>query len=107
MEEILLQLGQTIKAARRAAGVTQEELAEKVDITSRFLMGIENEGRNPSFLVLHGISQLLNIPPENFFNSENAITENEKEQLIRLLSQCDERDIRVLTATAKGLIESK
>lgn len=107
MEQILLQFGQTIKAARQAAGVTQEALAEKVDITSRFLMGIENEGRNPSFLVLYGISQFLNIPPENYFNSEDAITENEKEQLIRLLSQCDERDIRVLTATAKELIESK
>ncbi|MEG0586250.1 MAG: helix-turn-helix transcriptional regulator, partial [Christensenellaceae bacterium] len=99
--------GKTIKAARQAAGVTQEELAEKVDITSRFLMGIENEGRNPSYLVLYKISKLLNIPPENFFNFEDATTENEKEQLIRLLSQCDERDIRVLTAAAKELIESK
>lgn len=107
MEQILLQLGQTIKEARQAADLMQELLSEKVDITSRFVMGIENEGRNPSFTVLCKIVHLLNISPNKIFYSEDTNTENEKEQLIRLLSQCDERDIRVLTATAKELIESK
>lgn len=107
MEQILLQLGQTIKEARQAADLTQEMLSEKVGITSRFVMGIENEGRNPSFTVLHKIVCLLNISPDKIFYPEDANTETEKERLIRLLSQCDERDIRVLTATAKELIESK
>lgn len=44
MEEILLQLGQTIKEARRAADLTQEQLSERVDISNRFVMGIESIG---------------------------------------------------------------
>lgn len=107
MEPVLFHLGKTVKETRKAASLTQEELAQKVNITNRFLMGIENEGRNLSFTVLCKIVRLLNISPNKIFYPEDANTENEKEKLIRLLSQCDERDIRVLTATAKELIESK
>lgn len=52
MDELLKTFGQTIKAARQAAGLTQEELAEQVGITTRYIMAIENENRclaNTSF----------------------------------------------------------
>ena len=42
MENILKQLGQIIKKARQAAELTQEELAEHVGITARYIMAIEN-----------------------------------------------------------------
>lgn len=39
-------LGYIIKAARENAGITIEALANKVDITERYLYRIENEGKN-------------------------------------------------------------
>ena len=46
-------LGHIIKAARENAGITIEALANKVDITERYLYRIENEGQKTSFHVLH------------------------------------------------------
>ena len=45
-------LGQIIKDARQAVGLTQDELAEQTGITTRYIMAIENESRQPSMKVL-------------------------------------------------------
>ena len=42
-------LGCIIKMARENAGITIEALANRVDITERYLYRIENEGKKPSF----------------------------------------------------------
>lgn len=107
MEAILNQLGTTIKKARISANLTQDELAEQVGITGRYIMALENEHKQPSFEVLCKIILTLNIPADNIFYPENQYTENEKEQLLRLLSQCDERDLKIITATVRAMLESK
>lgn len=107
MEAILNQLGTTIKKARISANLTQDELAEQVGITGRYIMVLENEHKQPSFEVLCKIILTLNIPADNIFYPENQYTENEKEQLLRLLSQCDERDLKIITATVRAMLESK
>jgi len=45
-------LGDIIKSARQKADITIEELANRVNITERYLYRIENEGKKPSFDVL-------------------------------------------------------
>ena len=52
MEVILNNLGATIKQARLSANLTQDELAEQVGITGRYIMALENEHKQPSFEVL-------------------------------------------------------
>lgn len=107
MEVILNSLGATIKQARLSANLTQDELAEQIGITGRYIMALENEHKHPSFEVLCKIILTLNIPADNIFYPESQNTENEKEQLIRLLSRCDERDLKIITATLKAVLESK
>ncbi len=107
MENILNDLGQTIKLARQAANLTQDGLAERIGITGRYVMALENERKQPSFEVLCKLIHTLAISPEQIFYPANAKTENEKEQLLRLLALCDEREFSVVVATAKALVESK
>ena len=45
-------MGPIFKEYREKAERTQEEVAEKVGITMRFLMALENENRRPSIDVL-------------------------------------------------------
>ena len=49
-------LGEILKTARMRADITMETLAERVDITERYLYRIENEGKKPSFDVLYNSS---------------------------------------------------
>ncbi len=56
-------LGKRIKKLRLKAGLTQEELAERVRI-SRAYMGYVEQGRNtPSLEVLQKIAKALKISP--------------------------------------------
>ena len=44
-------LGDVIKAARQKSGLTIEELANRLDISERYLYRIENEDKKPSYEV--------------------------------------------------------
>ena len=54
-------LGSILKAAREKVGITIEALAERAEITERYLYRIENEGKKPSFDVLYKLIRELSI----------------------------------------------
>ena len=99
-------LGHIIKTARENAGITIEALANKVDITERYLYRIENEGKKPSFDVLHKLVRELNISADSIFYPEKPSKDSEVENLLRMLSACDERSLEIVKATAKALIDT-
>lgn len=87
-------------------GILIEALANKVDITERYLYRIENEGKKPSFDVLHKLVRELNISADSIFYPEKPSKDSEVENLLRMLSACDERSLEVVKATAKALIDT-
>lgn len=98
--------GTIIKAARERAGMTIESLANKVDITERYLYRIENEGKKPSFDVLYKLIHELSISSDSIFYPEKPSKDSEIETLLRMLSDCDNRSLEVVKATVKALIET-
>lgn len=107
MEVIVTHLGKTIKRARQSARLTQDELSERVGVSTRYIMGLENEKKLPSFKVFCKLVQALDISVESIFYPARTCTENEAAELHRLLLQCDSRDITVLTDTARSLLKNK
>ena len=99
-------LGEILKTARMRADITMETLAERVDITERYLYRIENEGKKPSFDVLHKLVRELNISADSIFYPEKPSKDSEVENLLRMLSACDERSLAVVKATVKALIDT-
>lgn len=43
--------GQAIKAARKAKGISRNQLADKLNIAPRYLANIENKGQHPSLQI--------------------------------------------------------
>lgn len=103
-----IKLGAAIKAARKRLGLTQAELADRLDISVRYLQTIENEKQTPSYKMLEQILNCLEIPANSIFEyTEDEITP-EKQRLLYLISnKCDSSDIPVLLATAEALINRK
>lgn len=99
-------LGDIIKSARQQNGITIETLADKVSITERYLYRIENEGKKPSYDVLYKLIRELSISPDSIFYPEKPAKDSEIENLLRILSECDERSLKVIKATAKALIDT-
>jgi transcriptional regulator with XRE-family HTH domain len=100
-------LGGIIKVARKAKRLTREQLAERIHITPRYLMSIENENQKPSYAILFQLIRELEISADTIFFPENKSTNTEIEQLIRLLHLCDKRDLRIATIMVKALLETK
>ena len=107
MDDLLNTFGQTIKTARQAAGLTQEELAEQVGITTRYIMAIENENKQPSMKVLTKIIRALKISADTIFFPETQHIDKKKGNLIHMIHLCDERDLQVAEATIKALLDTK
>ena len=99
-------LGDIIKAARQKSGLTIEELANRLDITERYLYRIENQGKKPSFDILYKLIRELGISSDLIFYPERSDQDSEIEDLIRRLYNCDERSLEVIKATAIALIDT-
>ncbi len=60
-ENILARLGVGIRAARKAAGLSQEEFADAAGIDRSHMGKIERGERNLTLLNLHRIARALNL----------------------------------------------
>lgn len=61
MEKEWAELGQAIRARRRAAGLSQEELAERSGTHWTYISEIENNRRNPSVELVRRIAAGLGL----------------------------------------------
>ncbi len=88
------QLGEAIRMARMKKGMTQEQLAERLDITPVHLKNIEGSRRKPSVPLLFQMMELLDFSVdalvfpqregERIIHAE-GLTQREIEALIRLV----------------------
>lgn len=100
-------LGEIIKDARTKADMTVEELANRVGISERFIYRIENEGKKPSYEILYKLIRELAIAPDQIFFPEKQVEDSEKETIVRMLHNCDERSMKIIKATIKAALESQ
>lgn len=88
----LLSLGNRIRAERQRRGITQEKLAERVDISTNFMSLIEN-GRNMSVETLVKIADALGVTVDyllndTLFSPKDTISE----QIVQSLSELNENE---------------
>ena len=107
MHQVSDKLGTVIKNARLAKQLTQKQLAKRLSITSHYLMSIENRHQIPSCDLLFRVIRELQISADTIFYPEYEQNHPAVEKLKRLLIQCDEKDVNVITATLQSLLENK
>ena len=100
--------GQAIKRARNDKRWTREQLGGMLGISPRYLVDIENEGQHPSLQVLYELVSLFDISVDQFFfPSSTKSKTTSRRQLEAMLDSMDEKDIIIMTGTAKAVHESK
>ena len=72
METIYRTMGNRIRVERRRLKLTQEELAEKADISPNFLGHIERGTKRPTLNTLKKIADVLQIPMGALFATETT-----------------------------------
>lgn len=100
-------LGQAIKSARIAAGMTREQLGSKLNLAPRYIVSIENEGQHPSLQVLNELVTLFNISVDQFIFEKQPERSTLRRQVDGLIDSISERDLPIIEATARGIIETR
>ena len=62
-----IRFGKNLRAVRLSRGWTQEQLAEKVNVSLNFLNMIERGERAPSFDNLERLAKVLRVPVHELF----------------------------------------
>ena len=106
MSEIKKKFGKKIKYYRELRGLTQEELAEKLDFNCRSLSFIECGTNFVTAETLDKICKILEITPKQLFDFEYYIknTEDIKKELFSLIDRNTEK-IPDVYKIVKGFLE--
>ena len=91
-------MGRVIRNARESKLLTQAELAEKIDVSLRTIIAVENGKRNPTYEVLNRLVHALNIPGDLVFRPS---TTAEQAQFIREYLNAPEQGQRIVMESAR------
>ena len=101
--------GVILKTLRRAAGLTQTELAKRLNISRSSVSNYENGEREPSIDILKVISAYFSVPVDYLLGRNESLEENseydKKEDIHLILKRIDSKgnniDIRGISLSKK------
>lgn len=104
-------LGETVKKARIEKGLSQEQLAELLDCSTRHIMGIENEVKKPGYQRLFRLIRELNIDANSIFYPDARMQSTDNELLIHkitnMLQRCGTRDLEIIYAAVEKAVSTQ
>ena len=106
MKEYSRFLGDAVKRARGASGLTQREVADKMNKDVRTVLNIENYKGNPKLEVLYPIVLALNIDPREVFYPNMQQESPAIRQLRLLVDDCSEEEATVLIPVLQSVLRA-
>lgn len=102
MNNLMKVVGQNIQYIRKSKGLTQEELAEKCEMQTSYLAGVERASRNITIQTLEKIISGLEVLPGDLFDLTHFLEKQEpvKQTLLKKLeyrlANCSERELKLI-----------
>lgn len=101
-------IGQAIKAARKAQGMTREQLSRIVDYDPRHLQAIENEGQYPSLELFIQLVTIFGVSVDEYIHTDRVVEKSSvRRRLDASLDQLSDKELSVIEATVNGLCKAK
>ena len=89
-------IGMRIKEIRRSKGLSQEQLAEKADINSKYLSRMERGTENPTLDMFIKLSNALEIEMREMFDFGHVVSHKELRGAIQNIAKtADEPTLRL------------
>lgn len=104
MPEFSRPLGDSVKLARGRLQLTQNELANAIDVDSRTVLNIENYKGNPKMEVLYPLIRTLKIDAREIFNPEMIRQSPALRQLRMLVEDCSEEEAEVMISVFSSIL---
>ena len=98
---------QAIKEARKAKGISRNQLADRLNITPRYIASIENSGQHPSLQIFYELVTFLEVSVDQFFFPYQEVEKStQRRQLDSALDGMGSKELTIMAATAKGIQEA-
>lgn len=98
-------LAVAVREARTGLGLSQEKLAEILNIDSRTILNIEAGRGNPKFEKLYPLITYLKIPADKIFYSNYKNEAPNLQKLLALQKDCTEQEAVDLLPMVRYLLE--
>ena len=96
-------IGQQIRKIRKAHGLSQEELAEKVNISTTHMSHIETGNTKLSLPVLVDIATALEVRTDDLLNSNPAAaTSSAMDEIASVLERCTAKESKVIADVVRA-----
>ena len=101
-------LGLAIREARERAGLSRNDLGDKVFYGERHIADIENVGSHPSFQLFHDLVTMFNISvDEYFYPAENVVKSTARRQIETSLDLLSDNELKIIQGTIDGRSEER
>lgn len=100
-------IGQRIRQIRKARGLSQDQLAEQVGISTVHVSHIENANTKLSLPVFVRLTEVLQVPADELLQGAVPVRrQHAEEDILRLLDSCDLQQLRILRDVLRSVKES-
>ena len=101
-------IGQAIKKAREARGMTREQLSGIIGYAPRHIQSIENEGQYPSIELFIQLITMFDVSVDEYIFPDNEVKKSSvRRRLDAQLDNLDDKELSVIEATVIGLCKAK
>lgn len=101
-------IGQAIKKAREARGMTREQLSGIIGYAPRHIQSIENEGQYPSIELFIQLITMFDVSVDEYIFPDNEVKKSSvRRRLDAELDKLNDKELSVVEATVGGLCKAK
>lgn len=101
-------LGLAIREAREKAGLSRNDLGDKVFYGERHIADIENIGKHPSFQLFHDLVTMFNISVDEYFYPTKKVEKSTLRRQIEIsMDALTEEELLIIQGTIDGIMKSK
>ncbi|WP_304644828.1 helix-turn-helix transcriptional regulator [uncultured Dubosiella sp.] len=101
-------LGLAIREAREKAGLSRNDLGDKVFYGERHIADIENVGSHPSFQLFHDLVTMFNISVDEYFYPEEKVDKSTaRRQIETALDLLSDNELKIIQGTIDGILNSR
>ena len=95
-------IGQKIRKIRKAHGLSQEELAEKVNISTTHMSHIETGNTKLSLPVFVDIATALEVRLDDLLDNPTATTSSSLDEIAAILERCTAQEAKVIADVVRA-----
>ncbi|PTL37653.1 helix-turn-helix domain-containing protein [Alkalicoccus saliphilus] len=101
-----MNIGDNIKAIRTEKKLTQQELADNMNISRSYLSDVENNRKNPSMKTIESLASKLNVSIAYLTSGRRMLSDMSREEISKSLREASSKSTKALKERLREDIDS-